>query len=351
MDISKFDYTLPKNLIANYPITPRDHSRMLVINRKNKEISHHKFFEIENLLNKDDVLVLNKTKVFPARFFAKKETGGKIEVLLIEEIKNKVWEAMTSPGLKDGQKIIFGKQIFETIGHNDQTVLLKTNLDKFDLLNLLKKYGSTPLPPYIHSTQKESELRKEYQTVYAKSEGSVAAPTAGFHFTKELLKRIKNKGIQIEYLTLHVGIGTFAPVKTKKLEDHNMHFEHFEVDKETIKRLNKAKEQGRRIVAVGTTTTRVLETLARNSELKSKNKGSTNLFIYPPYKFKFVDALITNFHLPKSTLLSLVSAFTSYPNTKRGFTSFNDNLMGKAYKTAIKEKYRFYSFGDASFIV
>lgn len=351
MDISLFDYELPKSLIANSPISPRDHSRLLVVNRKNKEISHYKFFEIEDLLNKDDVLVLNKTKVFPARFFAKKETGGKIEILLVEEIRDKVWKAITSPGLKDGQKIVFGEQIFETIGHDNQTVLLKTNLDKFDLLSLLKEHGHIPLPPYIHSRQKESKLRKEYQTVFAKNEGSVAAPTAGFHFTKELLKRIKNKGIQIEYLTLHVGIGTFAPVKTKRLEDHNMHFEHFEIDKQTIERLNKAKEQGKRIIAVGTTTTRVLETLVKDGKLESKNKGSTNLFIFPPYKFKFVSALITNFHLPKSTLLSLVSAFTSYPNTKNKFTNLKDNLIGKAYKTAIKEKYRFYSFGDASFIV
>jgi S-adenosylmethionine:tRNA ribosyltransferase-isomerase len=353
MDISQFDYNLPKNLIANFPAVPRDHSRLMVIDRKDGQITHHKFFEIENYLGPNDVLVLNKTKVFPARFFANKETGGKIEVLLIEETERGIWKALTKPGLKIGQKISFQGQSFEAVKHDEQTVLLKTDIDKVKLLNLLEKYGHTPLPPYIHSKGTENELRKEYQTVYAKITGSVAAPTAGFHFTKELLDRIKNKGVQIEFVTLHVGLGTFAPVKSKKLEDHPMHFEYFEVEKVVTERLNNAKSAGKRIVSVGTTTTRVLETLAiENYKLKIKNlKGSTNLFIYPPYKFKFVDALITNFHLPKSTLLCLVSALVSYPNTDKKFESFEKSLMGKAYDKAIKNEYRFYSFGDASLII
>ena len=355
MDISQFDYTLPKNLIANSPAVPRDHSRLMIIDRKDGKITHHKFFEIENYLGPNDVLVLNKTKVFPARFFANKETGGKIEVLLIEEVKRGIWKAMTKPGLKDGQSITFKDRVFKAVEHDEQTVLLKTDVEKIELLNLLEKYGHTPLPPYIHSKDTESELRKEYQTVYAKITGSVAAPTAGFHFTEELLEKLKNKGVQIEFVTLHVGLGTFTPVKTKRLEDHPMHFEYFEVEKDVTKRLNKAKSAGKRIVSVGTTTTRVLETLAsdkvRLCQLAGNLKGSTNLFIYPPYKFKFVDALITNFHLPKSTLLCLVSALVSYPNTGEKFESFDKSLMGKAYNEAIKNKYRFYSFGDACLIL
>jgi S-adenosylmethionine:tRNA ribosyltransferase-isomerase len=352
MDISQFDYTLPKNLIANSPASPRDHSRLLVIDRKEGTLSHHKFYEIENYLDKNDVLVLNKTKVFPARFFATKMTGGKTEVLLIEEIKKGIWKALTKPGLKVGQTIIFEDHGFKATGHEEQTVILETDIDKIELLNLLEKYGRTPLPPYIHSKDSESQLRTKYQTVYAKITGSVAAPTAGFHFTKELLEKLKRRGVQIEFVTLHVGLGTFAPVKTKKLEDHTMHFEYYEVEKEVIERLNKAKSSGKRIVAVGTTTTRVLETISNeNWKLEIDNSNSTNLFIYPPYKFKFVDVLITNFHLPKSTLLCLVSALVSYPNTKEEFESFKSSLMGKAYKEAIKEKYRFYSFGDACFIV
>ena len=353
MDISSFDYVLPKELIANSPITPRDHSRLLVINRKDQSLDHHLFYEIENYLNSNDVLVLNKTKVFPARFFGTKRTGGKIEVLLIEEIRTGVWKALTKPGIKVDQNIIFEGSSFKAIDHEEQTVLLETKTDKIELLNLLDKYGHTPLPPYIHNEDPETELRVKYQTVYAETKGSVAAPTAGFHFTEELLKRLKDKGVQIEYVTLHVGLGTFAPVKTKNLEDHPMHSEEFFVDNETLERLNIAKKSGKRIISVGTTTTRVLETLTNDlgqlDQLELRN--STNLFIYPPYKFKFVDALITNFHLPESTLLSLVSTFVSYPNTEDKFVNFDKSLMGKAYKEAIKEKYRFYSFGDASLII
>lgn len=353
MDITSFDYTLPKELIANSPATPRDSSKLLVIDRKDGTLSDHIFRDISDFLGKGDVLVLNKTKVFPARFFGRKDSGGKIEVLLIEEIKTGVWKALTKPGLKIGQTVCFENIEFKTIGHEEQTVLLKTKADKIDLLNILDKFGHTPLPPYIHNADPEKELRVKYQTVYAKTKGSVAAPTAGFHFTQELLQKLTDIGVQIEYVTLHVGLGTFAPVKSKKLEEHPMHYEYFEVEKDVANRLNVAKKSGKRIVSVGTTTTRVLETLANEKcELKNENsKGSTNLFIYPPYKFKFVDALITNFHLPKSTLLCLVSAFVSIPNTKDKFVDFEKSLIGKAYIHAIKNKYRFYSFGDACFIV
>ncbi|HTK03867.1 MAG TPA: tRNA preQ1(34) S-adenosylmethionine ribosyltransferase-isomerase QueA [Alphaproteobacteria bacterium] len=331
MNISDLDYNLPSELIAQSPASPRDHSRLLRINKKRGKISHHIFHEIENMLTSNDVLILNKTKVFPARFFGKKNTGGKIEVLLVEEIKNKVWKALTKPGLKIGQIINFENHIFKAIGHEEQTVILETDLEKEKLFELLYQHGKTPLPPYIKSKKSENSLRMAYQTVYADKVGSVAAPTAGLHFTPELLEKLKNKGVQIEYVTLHVGLGTFLPVKTEKLEDHPMHSEYFEIEKDVAERLNKAKQNGKRIIAVGSTSTRVLEALPRTS-------GYTNLLIYPDYKFKFVDALITNFHLPKSTLLAMVYALAGM------------ELMKKAYKIAIKEKYRFFSFGDASII-
>jgi S-adenosylmethionine:tRNA ribosyltransferase-isomerase len=346
MKTSLFDYKLPKSLIANSPTKPRDHSRLLVIDRKTGQIAHHKFYEIEKFLGSNDVLVLNKTKVFPARIFANKVTDGKVELLFIKETKLGVWTALTHPGIKPGTQVAFHKFLFDVIGQEGMTAIIDTHINKNKMMEILAKYGCTPLPPYIKSNEKEIDLRKEYQTVYAKSLGSVAAPTAGFHFTRRLLKRLKEKGVQIEYVTLHVGLGTFAPVKTKTLEEHKMHEEEFSVDNATLKRLISAKKSGKRIISVGTTSTRVLETIATG-----KLSGSTNIFIYPPNKFKFVDALITNFHLPSSTLLALVSAFVSCPNTKEDFKDFSSSLMGKAYNEAIKNKYRFYSFGDACLII
>lgn len=360
MKTADFNYSLPESLIAGSPANPRDHSRLMVINKNIGKIEHKYFYNIVDYLSKNDVLVLNNTKVFPARFFGKKNTGGKIEVLLIEEVEKNIWKALTKPGIKPNQKIKFGDIEFGVVGHSEQTVLLKSEVDKIKLLSVLEEFGVTPIPPYIKSTETEDQIRKEYQTVYAKVNGSVAAPTAGLHFTPQLLEKIKSIGVQIEYVTLHVGLGTFAPVKTKTLEEHKIHSENFEVDSETILRLNKAKTEGKRILSVGTTTTRVLETLASDYGILSKNTdgstklfmtGATNLFIIPPYKFKFVDCLITNFHLPESTLLSLVSAFVSYPNTNKKFEDFDSSLIGKAYKEAIKNKYRFYSFGDASIII
>jgi S-adenosylmethionine:tRNA ribosyltransferase-isomerase len=346
MKTSLFDYTLPKNLVANSPAKPRDHSRLMVIDRKTGHISHHKFYEIGNFLGPNDVLVLNKTKVFPARIFAKKVSGGNVELLFIEEIKSGIWTALTHPGIKPGTNIALGKLLFNSIGQKGMTAIIDTHLTKNKMMEILAKYGRTPLPPYIKSGEKERSLRKEYQTVYAKTVGSVAAPTAGFHFTKSLLKILRDNGVKIEYVTLHVGLGTFAPVKSKTLEEHKMHEEEFFVDDATLKRLRKAKKSGKRIISVGTTSTRVLETVALG-----KTSGVTNIFIYPPYKFKFVDALITNFHLPSSTLLALVSAFVSNPNTPNNFKDFRSSLMGKSYLEAIKNKYRFYSFGDASLII
>lgn len=346
MKTSLFDYTLPKNLIANSPATPRDYSRLMIIDRKTGQISHHKFYEIEKYLGPNDVLVLNKTKVFPARLFGKKETGGKVEILLHKNLSKFTWEALTKPGLKIGQKVILQGLPLQVLERNDETSVIKFDVPKDELIEKLQKIGHTPLPPYIKSKNTEYSLRKTYQTVYAKSLGSVAAPTAGFHFTEKLLEKLKRKGVQIEYVTLHVGMGTFAPVKTKTLEEHKMHEEEFSIDKTTYHRIKKAKNSGKRIIAVGTTSTRVLETMS-----PKKLSGSTNIFIYPPYKYKVVDALITNFHLPESTLLALVSAFVSYPNTKEKFKDFGSSLMGKAYGSAIKNIYHFYSFGDSSFII
>jgi len=346
MKASLFTYTLPKNLIANSPVKPRDSSRLMVIDRKTGKISHHKFFEIVKFLGTNDVLVLNNTKVFPARIFGIKETGGKVEVLLIKRIRPNIWEAITRPGFTPGDNIIFPGFTGKVISKKNYSTIIEFNISGKRLLSAIEKIGHTPLPPYIKSLENDTKLRKEYQTVYAKISGSAAAPTAGFHFTKRLLNKLKNKGVIIEYITLHVGLGTFAPIKTKTLEEHKIHTEEFFIDRKTLGRLNKAKGLGKRIVAVGTTSTRVLETLAAG-----KRSGSTNIFIYPPYKFKFVNALITNFHLPASTLLALVSAFTSYPNTKEKFKDFKHSLMGKAYQEATKSKYRFYSFGDACLII
>lgn len=353
MKTSDFDYNLPENLIAQTQAIPRDHSKLMVVHRDTGKIEHKKFYEILEYFSENDVLVLNNTKVFPARFFGKKDTGGKIETLLVEETDRNIWKALTTPGLKKGQKIFFEDVVFTAIGHREQTVILESSVDKIHLLSVLNSFGVTPLPPYIHSDETESKIREEYQTVYAKILGSVAAPTAGFHFTPKLLQKLKEKGVQIEYVTLHVGLGTFAPVKTEKLEDHPMHFEYFEVEKSTLERLSQLKLRRKKITSVGTTTTRVLETLSRKNGLLdvSKTKGETDLFIYPPYKFNFVDRLITNFHLPKSTLLSLVSAFVSTPNTSYDFVSFQKSLMGKAYKEAVNQEYRFYSFGDSSIII
>jgi S-adenosylmethionine:tRNA ribosyltransferase-isomerase len=278
--------------------------------------------------------------------------------LFLEETKSGVWKCLTHPGLKPGIQLVSNKHLFDVVGQEGISNVVDTHLPKEKLMRILSTYGHTPIPPYIKGEDPEKKLRKEYQTVYAQKIGSVAAPTAGFHFTKSLLARLKAKGVQIEYVTLHVGLGTFAPVKTQNIEDHPIHSEEYFIDKDTAERLNKAKKQSRRIVAVGTTSVRTLESAAsaapdrvRPCQLDfEKLRGTTDIFIYPGYKFKFVDALITIFHLPKSTLLALVSAFVSYPNTNKKFKDFKSALMGKAYAEAIKEKYRFYSFGDACLI-
>lgn len=353
MKTSLFDYSLPQSLIANSPSIPRDHSRLMIIDRKTDKIENKYFYNIVDYLTSNDVLILNKTKVFPARLFVEKVTGGKVEILFLKEIKSGIWKALTHPGLKIGVNIAIGKHLFQVIGKDGLESTIDTHLSKKRLMKLLQVYGHTPIPPYIKSESLEKELRNEYQTVYAEKVGSVAAPTAGFHFTNNLLKNIEAKGVQIEYITLHVGLGTFSPIKTKNIEDFKIHSEEYYIDKNTAKKLNKAKLEGKRIISVGTTSVRTLESVSNSKGQLDLNKlrGPTNIFIYPPYRFKFVDALITNFHLPKSTLLALVSAFVCYPNTKDKFKSFEKSLMGKTYQMAIREKYRFYSFGDTCLII
>ena len=351
MDISKFDYYLPKNLIAQKPLVKRDNAKLLVVDRKSKFITSKHFYDLPEILTSNDVLVLNKTKVFPARIFGKKETGGKIEILLCKKVSKNTWDVMTKPAIKTGTKVSFG--LFSGIKiadyHEISRVQFSINYNK--LYRYLDIIGHTPIPPYIHSKDSEKNLRNIYQTVYAKSQGSIAAPTAGFHFTKELLSKLRKKGIQIEYITLHVGLGTFAPIKERDILKHKIHSEYFELDIKTAESLNRLKNEGKRIIAVGTTATRVLETCSNNKGMLKEKKGETEIYIYPSYKFKFVDGLITNFHLPKTTLLALVSAFVSFPNTKKKFTDFDSSLIGEGYKKAIKENYRFYSFGDSSIIL
>ena len=340
MKITEFDYELPENLIAQVPIEKRDESRLMVLDRKNKTIEHKIFKDIIDYLEPGDCLVRNNTKVIPARIYGKKETGAKVEFLLLNNIEGDIWETIVRPGnkLHAGTKVIFGDgiltaEIIETMPGGTR----KVNFSYNGIFNeILDKIGLMPLPPYIHEDLKDND---RYQTVYAKYEGSAAAPTAGLHFTPELLKKIEEKGVKIANVTLHVGIGTFRPVKEENVEDHEMHVEHFYIKQEDVEKINETKKNGKRVIAVGTTSCRVLETIAsEDNGMVKETEGDTNIFIYPGYKFKCIDGLITNFHLPKSTLLMLVSALAG-----------KDYIL-KAYNEAVKEKYKFFSFGDAMFI-
>ena len=340
MKVTDFDYELPEELIAQTPIKKRDESRLMVLNRKNQTIEHKIFRDIIDYLKPGDVLVRNNTKVIPARLYGKKETGANVEFLLLNNIEKDIWETIVRPGnkLHVGTKVIFGDgilvaEILEIMPGGTRKVEFKY---KGIFNEILDEIGLMPLPPYIHENLKEKD---RYQTVYAKYEGSAAAPTAGLHFTEELLEKIKQKGIEIANVTLHVGIGTFRPVKEETVEAHKMHSEHFYIKQEDVDKINKAKQEKRRVIAVGTTSCRVLESIAdEKTGIVKQIEDDTQIFIYPGYKFKCIDGLITNFHLPQSTLLMLVSALAS-----------KDFIM-KAYKEAVKEKYRFFSFGDAMFI-
>ncbi len=340
MKVTEFDYELPEELIAQTPIEKRDESRLMVLNRKNNTIEHKTFKDIIDYLEPGDCLVRNNTKVIPARIYGKKETGANIEFLLLNNIEGDIWETIVRPGnkLHIGTKVIFGNglltaEILDTMPGGTRKVLF-TYKGIFN--EILDKIGLMPLPPYIHEELKEKD---RYQTVYAKYEGSAAAPTAGLHFTNELLEKIEQKGIDISNVTLHVGIGTFRPVKEDTVEAHEMHSEHFYIKQEDCDKINKAKKNGKRVIAVGTTSCRVLETIANpENGTVEPIEGDTQIFIYPGYTFKCIDGLITNFHLPQSTLLMLVSALAG-----------KEYIM-KAYNEAVQEKYKFFSFGDAMFI-
>lgn len=339
MKLSEFDYYLPKELIAQTPIDKRDESRLMILDKNTGKIEHKVFKDIINYLEPGDCLVRNNTKVIPARLYGKKETGANVEFVLLKNLEGDVWEAMVRPGnkLHIGAKVIFGNGLLQAeILDNlpDGTRKVKFSYDGI-FNEILDKIGLMPLPPYIHESLKDNS---RYQTVYAKFEGSAAAPTAGLHFTDELLKKIEEKGISIANVTLHVGIGTFRPVKEENIEDHHMHTEHYYLKQEDADKINKAKRDKKRVIAVGTTSCRTIETIADENGFVKPCEGDTGIYIYPGYKFKCLDALITNFHLPESTLLMLVSALAG-----------RDNILN-AYNIAVEEKYRFFSFGDAMFI-
>lgn len=340
MKVDDFNFDLPESLIAQTPLEKRDNSRLLVLDKKSGEITHHYFTEIINYLNPNDVLVLNDTKVIPARLIGiKEETDAVIELLLLKEVSKNVWQCLTKPAkrIKIGTIVSFGNGILKAKCTN----VLDEGIREFELIyqgilyEILDKLGEMPLPPYIHEKLTD---KNRYQTVYAKNIGSAAAPTAGLHFTDELLTNIKNKGIKIVYVTLHVGLGTFRPVSVENISEHKMHSEFYMMSKESADILNNAKKNNYKIISVGTTSTRMLETIYNLYSEFKECSGWTDIFIYPGYKFKAIDHLITNFHLPKSTLLMLVSALAGKENIER------------AYQEAIKEKYRFFSFGDSMLI-
>lgn len=340
MKVEDFDFELPEELIAQTPLEKRDHSRLLVLDRKSGEVEHRHFTDILDYFQEGDTLVLNDTKVLPARLIGEKEeTKAGIEILLLKNIEGDLWETLVKPArrVKVGTIVSFGdgklkalcvKEAEEGIRHFE---LLYEGI----LYEILEELGTMPLPPYIHETLQD---QNRYQTVYARELGSAAAPTAGLHFTKELLEELNHRGVRIAYITLHVGLGTFRPVSVETIEEHHMHSEYYQMSKEVAEQLNDAKKRGRRIISVGTTSTRTLETIQQKYGEFKECSGWTDIFIYPGYEFKAIDGLITNFHLPKSTLIMLVSAFAGRKNVLN------------AYQTAVREKYRFFSFGDSMFI-
>ena len=341
MKTSDFDYNLPEELIAQTPIEPRDHSRLLVYNRKDKSVQHLHFYDLPRFLNKGDVLVLNETKVIPARLLGEKEdTGVPVEILLLKRLEKDVWEGLVRPGrrLRPGTFCTFGNgllraEIIDNAEDGGRKVRFHYN-GVFE--EILDQLGQMPLPPYIHEKLQD---KTRYQTVYAKHEGSAAAPTAGLHFTPELLDKIRDMGVEIVPVLLHVGLGTFRPVKVEDLSEHHMHVEHYEVTEEAAQKINTARANGGRCICVGTTSVRTLESAAGEDHQIRAESGDTGIFITPGYSYKAVDALVTNFHLPQSTLLMLISALMGREEALR------------VYEEAVREKYRFFSFGDAMLIV
>lgn len=340
MKVSEFDFYLPEELIAQHPKEKRDESRLMVVDKKDGEIKHKVFKDIIDYINPGDCLILNNTRVLPARLIGEKEnTGGKMEFLLLKRLESNLWETLVKPGkrAKIGSRFVFGggelKAEVKEIGEEGSRIVKFEYEGIFE--EVLDRLGQMPLPPYI---TEQLEDRERYQTVYSKEVGSAAAPTAGLHFTEELMNKLKEKGVNICFVTLHVGLGTFRPVKVEDIEEHHMHSEYYTMSKETADIINETKKKGGKIIAVGTTSCRTLETIGDNSGKVSEESGWTDIFMYPGYKFKVVDTIITNFHLPQSTLLMLVSAFSS------------KDIIMKAYDIAVKEKYRFFSLGDAMII-
>ena len=341
MKTADFDFHLPEDLIAKHPTQERSASRLLCLNRNTGETHHKHFYDLIDLLNPNDLLVMNNSKVIPARVYGHKDSGGKVE-MLIERILSKntaLAHLRASKALNPGRTLFFGdaKTPFTIIGRVDDLFKLEKQTDDQTLLDWLHHYGHMPLPPYMNRDDEAEDLER-YQTIYAQPEGSVAAPTAGLHFDDALLQKIRAKGVEIATVTLHVGSGTFQPVRVDDIKDHIMHYEWFSLSQDTCDAINACKKRGGRVIAVGTTTVRTLETAAQNHLHLSATEQDTNIFIYPGFQFQVVDAMITNFHLPKSTLLMLVSAFSAQKN------------ILNAYQEAIKENYRFYSYGDAMFI-
>lgn len=338
MRTADFDFELPEKLIAQEPVLPRDQCRLLVVRRDSNQFEHRKFYEIKEFLSESDLLVLNDSRVIPARLYGRKSTGAKVEVLLIERIQNGTWKAIVKPGskIKKGSTLVFDELSCKVVEHlPDSTRVLEFNEPGVE--ETIKKIGKMPIPPYIKKYPKNPEL---YQTVYAKAEGSVAAPTAGLHFTKELLSELQARGVNITYITLHVGLGTFRPVKVDKIENHEMHSEFYTISEKTVKKISETRQKRGKVIAVGTTVVRTLEAVAaENAGNLIAKSGYTDIFIYPPFKFNVVDGIITNFHLPRSTLLMLVSAFAG-----------REKILS-AYREAVKERYRFFSFGDACLII
>ena len=338
MKLSDFMYDLPEERIAQTPVEPRDHSRLMVLNRREHSIAHRHFYNVIDYLNPGDVLVVNETRVIPARLIGERPSGGACEILLLKQLAPKKWEAIVRPGkkLRTGAQVIFGGgRLVATIAQvKDDGGRVVDFECEGTMEAALDELGEMPLPPYIHE---KLENRERYQTVYARQEGSAAAPTAGLHFTPELMARIREKGVDIVPVLLHVGLGTFRPVKVENVEEHEMHSEYFEVSEDAARRINAARERGCRVIAVGTTSVRTLESAAEDGRLTAK-KGDTQIFIRPGYRYQMVDALITNFHLPGSTLVMLVSAL------------YDREHILDAYRVAVQENYRFFSFGDAMLI-
>ena len=341
--LADFDYPLPKKFIAQYPSKRRDLAKMMVLHRDTGEIEHKKFSNLPNYFRKNDLFIMNNTKVFPARLFANKDrTDAQVEVFLLRELENDLWEVMVRPARKVriGNKLMFTKNVYCDV--IDNTIsggrVVRFEYDGDDIYGIIDRIGQSPLPPYIKRNAEPSD-KVRYQTVYAKERGAVAAPTAGLHFTQGLIKKVKDKGTKIENITLHIGLGTFRPVQVEDLNRHQMDSEYFEVSPKTSMAINQAKKRHRKIIAVGTSTVRALETIAISGFQVTPKRGWTDKFIYPPYEYKMVDKMITNFHAPKSTLFMMVSAFAGR------------KLIKKAYREAIKENYRFLSYGDAMIII